>query len=78
MSFVQNTLDSFPLAKRYGWKHPKRDTGGIFSLYPMVQITNKGYRVLSISRIESLHPDYVTPLEIDGFGNPRFLGMCRQ
>ena len=62
-------LEDYPLAKAYGWKAPKRDTGGMLYIYPPIKkFKDKkcgGKHVLERERLESLNPYDLSPHALD-------------
>jgi len=69
---VKSDLEQFPLAKRYEWRHPKKDTGGALFLYPpkkgKVRTHRHGkdvfFKCLHMERVESLNPDDVMGMKM--------------
>jgi hypothetical protein len=59
-----DNLEEYPLAKRYGWRAPKRDTGGILFIYP--PRTAK----LMHSRVFAINPDDLHAFRLDKHGDP--------
>ncbi len=72
-------FEDYPLAKAYGWKAPKRDTGGILFLYPPRQSkmhrhnrSDKEIRFVYMKhqRPHALNPDDLHEIQFRDNGDP--------
>ena len=71
MIISRKQLESYPLAKQYGWCAPKKDTGGILYLFPPTAERAKqangrcGKNTLERERVNSIHPHDLIPSALE-------------
>lgn len=73
-------LERYPLAKEYGWRAPKGDTGGILYLYPPRRVARQhqhnlsgeevDFHYITRERFESLNPDDFHEIKLKTNGDP--------